>query len=195
MSSLALSVVGDYNIAREEPGPYVDLSYRPVSDLPYPQSAIRRCCDSRDPDFRRASGDHRRRSGAARDRSKWDVLGVALFSLDYFLDAPADELPREKAETWRTSIGGSSLRRRRSRSQARVKSLSPEHGVSPYLVSEVIGVGEKDQLDGVTKSGASMQVRRNAESGNWEEVSVVAPAAASWLTLTPSAGVPKWASS
>lgn len=42
---LALTVVGDYDAAREEPGEFADCLYRPVSELPYPQAAIRRCCE------------------------------------------------------------------------------------------------------------------------------------------------------
>src|SRR5688572_17502303 len=43
--TLALTVVGDYDAAREEPGAFADCLYRPVSELPYPPAAIRRCCE------------------------------------------------------------------------------------------------------------------------------------------------------
>jgi len=190
--SLALSVVGDYNIAREEPGPYVDCLYRPVSDLPYPQSAIRRCCEFliEISDAHPASIDDDRELLAI----KRDVLGVALFSLDYFLDASADELPREKGDNLayvqRRKLAAPAPQ---SKPGAGDLIITRTPGVT-VLVNEVIGVGENDEWMVLTKSGASMQVRRSAASGSWEEVSVVAPAAASWLTLTPSAGVPRWAS-
>ena len=89
--SLALSVVGDYDAAREEPGAFSDCLYRPVSDLPYPQGAIRRCCEFligiADGNPASFNGDH---SQLVNER---DALGVALFSLDYFLDLPASQIP------------------------------------------------------------------------------------------------------
>ena len=189
--SLALSVVCDYNDAREEPGPYVDCLYRPVADLPYPQSAIRRCSEFliQIADANPASIDDDRELLTI----KRDVLGVGLFSLDYFLDAPASELPREKAENLayvqRLVLAAPVAQSKPSPGDV---VITKRPGVTE-LVNEVIGVGENDEWVVLTKSGASMQVRRGAESGSWEEINEVAAGAASWLTLTPTAGVPRWA--
>jgi len=187
--SLALSVVGDYDAARESPGAFSDCLYRPTSDLPYPQSAIRRCCEFligiADDDPASFEGDHEQ---LANER---DALGVALFSLDYFLDLPASEIPRKKLENL-------ALEHRyvfRSRQTAKpapgdVVIRSGSHLTES--VSEVIGVGDNDEWMVLTTSGASMQVVRSAEPGKWDQVNVVAPAEASWLALTPTNGTPTW---
>src|SRR5687767_14768926 len=94
--TLALTVVGDYDAAREEPGAFADCLYRPVSDLPYPPAVIRRCCEFlirvADSDTASCGQNH---DLLARER---EALGLALFSLDYFLNLPASDIPREKLE-------------------------------------------------------------------------------------------------
>lgn len=70
--------------------------YRPVSELPYPPAAIRRCCEFlieiADTETGSSEQDHEL---LAKER---EALGLALFSLDYFLDLPANEIPRRKLE-------------------------------------------------------------------------------------------------
>src|SRR4029078_824820 len=139
---LALSVVGDYDAAREEPGAFSDCLYRPVSDLPYPQGAIRRCCEFligiADGNPASFNGDH---SQLVNER---DALGVALFSLDYFLDLPASQIPRKKQEN--IAMEHQFIRRVR-------QPVKPSRGVlvrrSGSLVkesvSEVIGVNDSDE--------------------------------------------------
>ena len=43
--TLALSVVADFDEAREEPGSFAESLYRPVSSLPYSPAVIRKCCE------------------------------------------------------------------------------------------------------------------------------------------------------
>jgi len=91
--TLALSVVADFDEAREEAGSFEESLYRPVSSLPYSPAVIRKCCeflisiaDSPETSF---SGD---RDLLVKER---DALGLALFSLDYFLDLPASFTNRQ----------------------------------------------------------------------------------------------------
>ncbi|HYN80132.1 MAG TPA: hypothetical protein VES88_01410 [Gemmatimonadaceae bacterium] len=188
--TLALTVVGEYDAAREEPGAFADCLYRPVSELPYPPAAIRRCCEFligiADTETASSDEDHEL---LAKER---EALGLALFSLDYFLDLPANEIPRQKLEN--LAYG-----RRESLAQAQ-SPLKPGagdvvvrngSGATDY-VSEVIGVGDNDEWMVLTSSGSSMRVVRSEQPGQWDEVQVIAPAAASWLTLTPSGGTPSW---
>jgi hypothetical protein len=188
--TLALTVVGDYDAAREEPGEFADCLYRPVSDLPYPQAAIRRCCELlisiADTDAGSSDKDH---DLLATER---EALGLALFSLDYFLDLPASEIPRRKLENL-AYVKDQYL----ARSMPPVKPgagdtiLRTGSGMTDY-VDQVIGLGDNDEWMVLTNSGDSMQVVRSSEPGKWDEVKVVAPAAASWLTLTPTGGISSW---
>lgn len=187
--TLALIVVGDYDAAREDPGAYADCLYRPVSDLPYPRNAIRRCCEFligiADGDPASFDGDHEQ---LAKER---DALGLALFSLDYFLDLPASEVPRKKLEN--LALEHTYVARSRQTVKPRPGDVVIRTGSGlTESVSEVIGVGDNDQWMIFTSSGASMQVVPSAEPGKWDEVHVVAPAEASWLALTPPSGTPTW---
>jgi hypothetical protein len=105
------------------------------SDRHHLAADIRRCCEFLIGIADAATGssypDHEL---LAKER---EALGLALFSLDYFVDRP-------------------------------------------WMV--------------LTTQGSSMRVVHNAELARWEEVHVVAPAEASWLTLTPSGGTPSWES-
>jgi hypothetical protein len=187
--TLALSVVGDYDDARVQPGAFSDCLYRPVSDLPYPHSAIRRSCEFligiADGDHASFGDDHEQ---LVNER---DMLGLALFSLDYFLDVPASEIPRQKLEN--LALEHRYVPRSRQPAKPSAGDVVIRHGsdVTEY-VNEVIGVADNDEWMIVTSSGASVQVVRNAGLGKWEEVKVITPAEASWLTLTPSGGTPTW---
>src|SRR6185369_13101451 len=112
-------------------------------------------------------------------------------SLDHFLDLPASQIPRKKQEN--IALEHRFISRLRqpvkpspgdlvTRGESRVKES----------VSEVIGVSDSDEWMVLTSSGASMQVVRGKEPGHWDEVNVIAPAEASWLTLTPPSGNPTW---
>lgn len=187
--SLALSVVGDYDAAREEPGAFSDCLYRPVSDLPYPQGAIRRCCEFligiADGDPASFNGDHNQ---LVKER---DALGVALFSLDYFLDLPASEIPRKRQEN--LALEHQYVPRSRQPAKPHPGDVVIRSGsLATESVTEVIGVGDNDEWIVLTSSGASMQVVHGTEPREWNEVNVIAPAEASWLTLTPSGGTPTW---
>jgi hypothetical protein len=187
--TLALSVVGDFDAAREEPGAFSDCLYRPVSDLPYPQGAIRRCCEFligiADDDPASFNGDH---DQLVKER---DALGVALFSLDYFLDLPANEIPRKKLEN--LALEHQYVPRPRQPAKPSPGDVVMRSGsLVAESVSEVIGVGDNDEWMVLTSSGASMQIVRGTEPGKWEEVKVIAPAEAPWLTLTPPGGTPNW---
>lgn len=187
--SLALSVVGDFDAAREEPGAFSDCLYRPVSDLPYPPGAIRRCCEFligiADGDSDSFNGDH---DQLVQER---DALGVALFSLDYFLDLPASEIPRKKLEN--IAFEHQFVSRLRQPVKPNPGDLVTRSGsLVTESVSEVIGVSDNDEWMVLTSSGASMQVVRSSQPGKWDEVKVIAPAEASWLTLTPPSGNPTW---
>lgn len=195
--SLALSVVGDYDAAREQAGAFADCLYRPVSDLPYPPAVIRRCCEFlisiADAD---TSSSDDKRDLLANER---DALGLALFSLDYFLNLPAKEIPRHKLENMeyvkQQYLAGSTAAVKPRLGDA----VKPRQGDivvrsgsgAVEYVDQVIGVDEKDEWMVVTSSGTPVQVVRGAE-GKWDEVQSVAPAEASWLTLTPSSGTPRY---
>lgn len=190
--TLALTVVGDYDAAREEPGAFSDCLYRPMSDLPYRPADIRRCCEFLIGIADAATGssypDHEL---LAKER---EALGLALFSLDYFVDRPASEIPRQKLENLGYGRRGSG-----AQTESPLKPGAGDvvvrqgSGLTEY-VSEVIGVGDNDEWMVLTTHGSSMRVVRNAELNQWDEVQVVAPAEASWLTLTPSGGTPSWES-
>jgi hypothetical protein len=186
--SLAFSVVGDYDAAREQPGEFSDCLYRPVSDLPYPQAAIRRCCEFligiADGDAASFNGDHEQLV------SERDALGVALFSLDYFLDMPASQVPRKRLEN--LALEHQYVPRSRPAKPNPGDVVTRSGSLVTESVSEVIGLGDDDEWMVLTMSGASMQVVRGAEPGKWNEVKVIAPAEASWLTLTPPSGTPSW---
>jgi hypothetical protein len=191
--TLALTVVGDYDAAREQPGAFGACLYRPVSQLPYPSGSIRRCCEFligiADGEPGSSAGD---RELLAPER---DALGVALFSLDYFLDVPASEIPREKLENLAYGHAKQNLTASMPAAKPSAGEVVIRHGSGDTdYVSEVIGVGDNEEWIVLTSSGSSMQVVRSAESGKWDEVNVIAPAEASWLTLTPPGGTPTWES-
>ncbi len=188
--AFALSVVGDYDATRESSAAFADCLYRPVSDLPYPQLEIRRCCEFligiADDERASLSGDH---SLLVNER---DAIGFALFSLDYFLDLPAAEIPRQKLKN---------LAFARHRFVDRAKSSpTPSPGDAVALsasglserVAQVVGVCDNGEWMVVTSSGISMQVTSSDDRGAWKEVTVIAPLAAAWLSLTPPAGTPAW---
>lgn len=121
-----------------------------------------------------------------------DALGLALFSLDYFLILPASEIPRQKLENLEYG--------KHQYLTGFVPPVKPRPGdmvirsgssVTDY-VNQLIGVCDNDEWMVLTSSGVSMQIARNVELGKWDELKVIAPAAASWLTLTPSAGTAAW---
>ena len=99
-----------------------------------------------------------------------DSLGLALFSLDYFVDSALKEESRavEKPQA------GDVIARRGSD--------------EPDEIDQVIGVAANNEWMVLTKSGASMQVTGTSLRNVWEEVTEVPPAKASWLTLTPPHG-------
>ncbi|HVD59490.1 MAG TPA: hypothetical protein VNC11_01360 [Gemmatimonadaceae bacterium] len=166
--SLAMTVVGDFDAIRENLDSSSDSLYRPVESLPYPKDVIRRCCE-----FLIQLADSAARSFnsdfemLANER---DSLGLALFSLDYFVDSPLKEESRavEKPQT------GDVIARRGTE--------------EPDEIDQVIGVAANNEWMVLTKSGASIQVTRTNLRNVWEEVAEVAPAKASWLTLTPPHG-------
>jgi hypothetical protein len=185
--TLALSVVAEFDEAREEPGSFAESLYRPVSSLPYSPTVIRKCCEFligiADSPASSFSGD---RDLLVKER---DALGLALFSLDYFLDLPASEIPRRKLENMESV-----------KQQYLAGSTAPPKPVEGDLivrsgvrltdhVEQVIGVSENDEWMVLTKSGSSMQIVR-AGPGKWNEVQTIAPRAASWLDLTPPSGMP-----
>ncbi len=166
--SLAMSVVGDYDAVREKPDSSSDSLYRTTDSLPYPKDVIRRCCEFL---IQLAdSGARSFNSDFAMLADERDSLGVALFSLDYFVDAPrkVESHPVENPKT------GDVVARRGTD--------------EPDEIDQVIGVAADNEWMVLTKSGASMQVMRTTLRNVWEEVTVVAPAKASWLTLTPPHG-------
>ena len=185
--TLALSVVADYDEAREEPGSFAECLYRPVSALPYSPAVIRKCCefliDIADSPATSFDGD---RDLLIRER---DALGLALFSLDYFLDLPESEIPRRKLENM-----GYVKQQYLAGSAAPPKPVAGDIVVRNSLrltdhVEQVIGVSENEEWMVLTKSGSSMQIVR-AGPGKWNEVQTIAPTAASWLDLTPPSGMP-----
>ena len=188
----AANVVGEYDAERERPGVFVDCLYRPSSDLPYPQEEIRRCCE-----FLISIADVAP-AGAGYDREaiagERDALGVALFSLDYFVDLPADEIPRRNAQNL-------AFVKRKSQVMT-TASAKPQPGDivagtgvgKEECVNQVIGIGDNDQWIILTSSQTPMQVVHNAELSRWDQVEVIASAAASWLRITPPAGFGKLSS-
>lgn len=180
--TLALTVVGDYDAAREHPGADGDSVYRPVSELPYPPASIRRCCELL---IRIADGE----AGSSRDdrellAKEREALGLALFSLDFFVDGRPTDIPRRN-----------NLENGKHKSLPEpVLTVKPRDGDvvirsgsrATDFVSEVIGLGDNEEWIVLTRSGSSIQVVRNAKTGEWDEASVIAPVPARWLTLTPS---------
>ncbi len=189
--TLALSVVADFDEAREEPGSFAECLYRPVSALPYSPAVIRKCCEFligiADSPASSFNGD---RDLLVKER---DALGLALFSLDYFLDLPESEIPRRKLENLgyvkEQYLAGSTAPPRPVEGDVVVRSglRLTDH------VDQVIGVSENDEWMVLTKSGSSMQIVRAAD-GKWNEVQSIAPRAASWLDLTPPFGTPSFES-
>jgi len=180
--TFALTIVGDYDAAREQAGAFEEALYRPVSDLPYPREAIRKCCEFliRIADGQLAS-PHRDRTFIAEER---DALGVALFSLDYFIEMPAGEIPRDKQENLafvkRRYVPGTQpppKPRAGDRIQTRVPGETDK-------IEQVIGLGQDDRWMVYASSGAPLQIVHNSEMNMWEEVDEIAPATASWLKLT-----------
>lgn len=188
--SFALAVVGEYDEARESSGAFVDCLYRPVSDLPYPQAEIRRCCEFliaiADRDAATFGGD---REFLVRER---DALGIALFSLDHFLDLPASEIPRQKRQNL-------AFEKHRYVDRAN-RPATPRPGDVVLMggsgfgqsIAQVVGVCDNNEWMVVTESRLSVQVTPGADSGTWDQVKVIAPASAGWLSLTPPAGMSIW---
>lgn len=180
--TFALSVVGDYDAAREDAGAFADCLYRPASDLPYPRDAIRTCCEFL---IRIAEGashsPHRDLAFIANER---DALGIALFSLDYFLDTPASEIPREKQENLafvkRRYVPGTKATAK-PRAGDRVVTRIPGE---TDRIDQVIGLDHEDRWMVYASSGAPLQIVHNAELNVWEEVAEIAPAVAPLLKFT-----------
>src|SRR5687768_15741942 len=182
---LALMVVGDFDAAREAPGPFAECLYRPVADLPYPEQEIRRCCefligiaDSPPASF---AGDYEL---LANER---DALGIALFSLDYFLDLPEAEIPRKKMQNLafaRRHDGAAPPPVAKPRRGERIfrRSSPPEN------VEQVLGLAENEEWMVLASSGVAIRVRNGPTLKEWSEVREVTPVAADWLQLTPPAG-------
>jgi hypothetical protein len=190
--TLALSVVADFDDAREQPGSFAESVYRPVSSLPYSPPIIRKCCefligiaDSPPTSF---SGD---RDLLIKER---DALGLALFSLDYFLELPESEIPRRKLENAeyvrQQYLAGSTAPAKPVEGDIVVRSRD---GLTDH-VDQIVGVSENDEWMVLTKSGSAMQIVCGAVPGQWNEVQTVAPRAASWLDLTPPFGAPSFES-
>jgi hypothetical protein len=186
--TLALTVVGDYDAAREQPGPAADSIYRSVSELPYPPASIRRCCELL---IRIADGE----AGSSSDdremlEKEREALGLALFSLDFFVDGNPSGAHHRKnlANGERENVPEPTPTTRPTDGDVIIRSGL---GETDY-VSEVVGLGDDEEWIVLTITGASIQVVRNAASGQWEEVNVIDPAPARWLTLTPSGGTPSW---
>ncbi|HUQ20854.1 MAG TPA: hypothetical protein VM099_14650 [Gemmatimonadaceae bacterium] len=172
--SLAMSVVGEFDSVREKRDVSGDSLYRSVALLPYPKDVIKRCCefliqlaDRGAPSF---NADH------ALLADERDSLGLALFSLDYFVESEANELSGSSRANVVKPQPGDAIARRGTD--------------EPEAVDQVIGVGENNEWMVMTKSGASMQVTQSASGSYWEEVTVVAPGRAAWLTFTPPLGIP-----
>jgi hypothetical protein len=183
--TFALAVVGDYDAAREDAGVFADCLYRPASQLPYPSDGIRSCCELL---IRIADADR----GHAADRQllleEREALGLALFSLDYFLEVPAEEIPRQKLENL-------DLRQRYlARSQESTKPHQGDvvcrcDGLHTDTVADVIGLSDKNEWMVLTGNGSSVQVVRGPQPGQWDEVKEIVAAAVSWLKLTPPTGI------
>lgn len=186
--TLALTVVGDYDSAREQPKAAADSLYRPLSELPYPPASIRRCCELL---IRIAEGEA---GSSDTDREmlekEREALGLALFSLDFFVDGSPSEIPRQKnlVNGKHESVPDSTPPTKPCDGDVVIRSGSGDRD----YVSEVIGLGDNDEWIVLTISGSSIQVVRNVEIGGWDEVNVIAPAPARWLTPTPSGGTPSW---
>ena len=186
----ALTVVGEYDEARESSAAFVDCLYRPVSDLPYPQVEIRRCCEFliaiADGDSASFGADHEL---LVRER---DALGIALFSLDHFLDLPASEIPRQKMQNL-AFVKHRYVDRANPHATPKPGDVvligGPGSGQS---IAQVIGVCDTSDWMVITESGLSVQVAAGTESGTWNQVKVIAPASAGWLSLTPPAGMSAW---
>lgn len=186
--NFAMTVVGDYDSAREEAGSFSDCLYRPASDLPYPQAGIRKCCEFLISIAERPEeAVERFQKSIAAER---DALGFALFSLDYFLDLPASEIPRHNVQNLafvkRQFFAGAKAP---AKPEAGHLVVSVTSGSSD-TIAQVIGLGGEDQWLVLTTSGTPMEVVYNADFDRWEQVQVIAPAAASWLSLSPPAGMP-----
>ena len=184
---LALTVVGDFDAAREEPGPFAECLYRPAADLPYPEDDIRRCCEFligiADGPPASFAGNHEL---LAKER---DALGIALFSLDYFLDLPAAEIPRQKMENLafaRRHQGAWATPLARPRPGNRIVGGSK----GPDYVAQVLGIAEHEEWMVLTESGVAVRVRSGPGLKVWTEVQEVAPVTADWLDLTPPSGMP-----
>jgi hypothetical protein len=184
--TLALTVVGDYDAVRETPGAVTDGLYRPVSDLPYPPASIRRCCEFliaiAEGDLAASKSD---RELLANER---EALGLALFSLDFFGDArPTPSLRGHNHTNGKhAAVAASTPPTKPCEGDLVIRNRPGETD----HVREIVGLGPNDEWLVVTVSGSSIQVVRNAEPGKWNEVSVIAPAQARWLTLTPSDETP-----
>lgn len=184
---LALTVVGDFDAAREEPGPFAECLYRPAADLPYPEQEIRRCCefliDIADSPPASFAGNHEL---LAKER---DALGIALFSLDYFLDLPAAEIPRQKMQNLafaRRHNGAWFAPLAKPRRGERIVNSSK----GTDYVEQVLGLADNEEWMVLTESGAAVRVRSGPTSKEWIEVQEVAPVTADWLDLTPPSGLP-----
>ncbi len=188
--TFALAVAAEYDAVRESSAAFVDCLYRPVSDLPYPQAEIRRCCEFliaiADRDAPSFGGDHEL---LVRER---DALGFALFSLDHFLDLPASDIPRQKLQN---------LAYVNQRYVDRANpTVTPKPGDVVLIggsgfaesIEQVVGACDSSGWMVVTASGLPVEVTPGAERGTWNQVKVIAPAAANWLSLTPPAGMSAW---
>ena len=189
--TLALTVVGDYDAAREKPGAAGDAVYRSVMELPYPPASIRRCCELL---IRIADGEP---GSSADDREmlakEREALGLALFSLDFFVEGNPSDAHHHHHEKDLTNGVSENVpepppTEKPTDGDVIIRSGS---GETDY-VSEVVGLGDNEEWIVLTISGSSVQVVRNAATGRWEEVHVIDPAPARWLTLTPSGGTPGW---
>jgi hypothetical protein len=172
--SLAMSVVGDFDSVREKPDASGDSLYRPAALLPYPKDVIKRCCefliqlaDSGSPSF---NADH------ALLATERDSLGLALFSLDYFIEPKGSEVAGQSLADPVKPQPGDVITRRGTDEREEI--------------DQVIGVGDNNEWMVMTKSGSSMQVTQSTSGSYWEEVTVVAPARSAWLTFTPPLGMP-----
>jgi len=180
--TFALTIVGDFDAAREQAGAFEDALYRPVCDLPYPKEAIRKCCEFL---IRIADGEvdspHPDRELIARER---DALGVALFNLDYFVEMPAGEIPRNRQENL-------SFQKRRyvpgtqppPKPRVGERILSPRSG-QVERIEQVIGLDKENRWTVYDGSGTPVQIVHNAEANAWEQVEEIAPAVMPLLKFT-----------
>jgi hypothetical protein len=178
---LAMHVVGDYDTTLQNPGEFADSLYRPSSDLPYPTDAIRQSCEML---IGLADGTypslHHDRDTLAAER---EVLGSALFFLDYFLDVDASNIPRERIQNLAVAN-----KKYRTKLEARPHPMPGDVVVGGIeensCVSQVIGVDSDGQWLVSGATGVPLQIVYNQRSQQWNQVRILTPAVNPKLRLS-----------